>query len=343
MGYVRIDTRIYDYLNRGKVSRGKIMRNLSCEEMEWIDLLRKRGRELNALIVELITIRQLLRKMNEPKLFYISENLNRIMFSLKKQRDFAVALKNTIFSVEPYPQEIPLIKDFMTRVETRINYLRNSIIPENLELTPIKEYLEIMGVKDFTEDIYRRFGSRMNMYDANTERNDELEQYMMDILLTVHNRGLDDKYKERLSKYIEQEDKRLTQKKLEKKQEKLDKDISLAKDGMDAFQRMFHKGIRSLKGCSTIKMGWQSVEKKLDEYGRDAYVILCCYVFNGKCVYRYVGEDHDLTNTFFKAKAFKEGFEATDIMAELEKKYPEKVFDVVKLDYAIWEEESVYA
>ena len=97
---------------------------------------------------------------------------------------------------------------------------------------------------------------------------------------------------------------------------------------MDAFQRMFHKGIRSLKGCSTIKMGWQSVEKKLDEYGRDAYVILCCYVFNGKCVYRYVGEDHDLTNTFFKAKAFKEGQNCPNTQSACTKNKRQDLFPV---------------
>ena len=334
MGYAKMDTRIYGYLERAKTNRErKALRALSSDELEWINTIRKRTKDLNVLVMELITIRQLLRKMKEPKLFYITQNLNRIMFSVIKQRDFAVALKHTIATTEPLPYEIPLVKEFLTKVNTRISYLRNSVIPENLRLTPIQEYLEIVGAKDFSEDIYSRFGSGIGVFDANTDRNDELEQYMMDILLTVHEKGLDDCYRERLNSYIEQEEKRIQQKKIEAKQEKLEKDIALSKDGMDAFQRMFHKGIRTLKGSEKIHMGFWSIEQKISEYGRDAYFVLCCYVFQGRCIYRYVGEDNNLVTTFFKAKAFKDGFEASDVMAELEKQHPEKLFDAVKLDY----------
>lgn len=334
MGYVKFDTRLYGYLDRSNAKRDRPIRNMTSEELERSDILRKRIKDMAILITEMITIRNLLRTINEPKLFYIQNNINRIMFSVVHQRDFAKSLRRAFMTVQPMPYEEPLIKDFISRVATRIDFLRGTIIPENLLLTPIQEYLEIIGEKDFTADINAKFGNRTAMFDANTGKNDEIEHYAADILLTVHEHGLDDKYRERLNRYIEMENRREENKKQERKAEKDRRDMELMKDGMDAFQRMFNKGIRTLKGCETIKMGFWTIEKKISEYGRDGYVLLCVYVHNNKCVYRYGGEKNDLVPTFYQARIFKDGFEATDAMAEMEKKYPDRLFDVIRIDYS---------
>ena len=334
MGWVKFDNRLNDYLNRTKGKRERsFRRELNAEELEWLDKLRKRYKELNTLIAELIAIRCIIRAIREPGFFYITENLNRICFSLVKQRDFGQALRYAIMSEVPYEWEIPLIRNHITAVETRIRYLRETVIPGNLILTPVQEYLEIAGKKDLFLDIHDRFPDGYVLFDASSGKNDELEQYAMDILLTVHESGLEERYRERLRAYVEAEEARQKKQKEEKRLEKLEKDISLAKDGMYAFQRMFHKAVRTLKGCDKIKAGFQTVQRRLDEYGRDSYVVLCCYVFQSRCLYRYVGEGNTLVASFHKARIFKDGFEACEVMEKMEQAYPNKVFDVVKMDY----------
>ena len=330
MGYIPSYSPINDYLNRGKQFRDKVKRRLSADELEWINTIRVLNKEINVLIVEMITVREVLEAINEPKIFYVSQNFRRIIFSLIRQRDFMSALRHTIMSTIPKPEEIPDILNSLKKIRERIIFLRKTVIPENLQLTPIQEYVEIIGDQDFIDDIRRRFDNTFSMYEANTGKNEEIKTYAADILLTVHDKGLDDRYKARLQKYIEAEDNRIKKAKLEKQKAMEEKDILTAKYGMEDFREMFYEGLRTLNGNDKIMMSSTSVYAKIKN-GRNVFVILCCYTFHRKAIYRYVGMNNEIVKKFSSARIFKDKSEAYDVLSEMEKAYPSKIFDVTDL------------
>ena len=102
---------------------------------------------------------------------------------------------------------------------------------------------------------------------------------------------------------------------------------------MMSFHRTFNKGVSSLEGDERIKLAPGVIEKKIDQFGRNVYFVLCCYVWGGHFVYRYVGENDELVSFFSGARAFKDAAEAVEVKNRLAAQHPHKLFDTIKFSH----------
>ena len=331
MGYLRTadDTILRDYIKQGVTHKDRPIRDISGEELELFNKLRKGQKEMNALITEILVVIGVFRKIGKEELNYIIQNLHRIAMSLVKQRDFSVALKQTLMRNAPRPEEKAPLKAFANKIGTRVDFIRKTVLPGNWELTPVLEYLEITGSDDLFEDIYQRFGNRTEMYRANRGETDEIDQYAMDILLTVREHGLGERYKERLEAYAEREKLR----KEAEQQVKFEERQSLAQEGMVEFQQLLHKSVHDHISIKRIQINKDVVMERINKYGRNSWVVLCTYVRSGKCVYRYAGAENRMEAYFIHARIFTEESGAESAAETLRKRFPDRIFEAVQLDW----------
>ena len=328
------ERRSYDldgYLNLRKRDENQANRKLSSDDFAVLMELKNTQHEFNSLVTELIVIRRILELIGDSKLYPIICNLNRVIFSLMKQRDKGVVVKYTYSTVPPLPYEVGYVKKFITDARKRTTFIRNAIVPENLELTPIKEYLEVTGKNTLFQDIREKIGDHKAMFGATRE---QLDSYAGDILKIITEAGLMDSYKERLDAYNKRNEERARVIKEEKQREATAEKHEMAEQIMERYQYLFNRSMRTLGACEEIGIKTGSVAAKLDVHGRNSWMVIRCDICNRGPRFRYYTGRKTWEKSFCSSAVYKEEKEAEEIAEKYRQQNPDKVYDVVKLSYA---------
>lgn len=263
---------------------------------------------------------------------YVINNLNIMTGSLRKQRDFIVGLKMAFYSARPTDEEFIGIKYALSSAQKRIDYIRSIVLPINLSLTPLKEYLEICGKHELRDDFYEWFGDVKGIVES-TKNDDlaEFDRYVEHIINTLSKAGKAHIYEDRLHKYVQERSEAYVEGKKKQKELKQFIEYEQAVDEMMSFCRMFSRSVEFLESNRAIRMGAKAIKQKISKYGVNCFFVLCCYIYCGRRVYRYLGENGQLVKAFFEACVFESEVEATKAKDQARIVHPEKVFEVAGL------------
>ena len=330
------DTRCLDKLltkyNANKDRPDRPLSSLSEDETRLLMDLRTQIYEMNILLLEIIFINNMLKLRNIPQVYYLERNFWRMTGSVIRQRDKAIKLRYALTKIPLTPEEVTGFKQFHTNTNNRIKYLRETIIPENLAFTPVKEYLEITGEESFIKVIYNFFNNdRKAIYAAsqNSQNRDLLDH----VLKVVGDAGKLDASRERLEEYVRIDQARSEKIRMEARQEKIESDLYDSEAGLARFQRIFNNSIMNRDDCYDIRIKRSEIISRLMNGKANYYIILCSYMFHSKYMFRYVSSAGTLVPEFCRAALYKEEGEARAVMEQLQEKHPGRAFDVRKLVY----------
>ena len=316
------------YLEKGRNT--KTFRTMDDGEAFILDDIRRTLKAMNLLVTECIAICDVFNATGNKDIKYLENNMHRIINSVRGQRDFLAAIKLTFMSVKPEPSVYKEVKAFATSCKTRMKYLRDTVFPANIELTPIPDYLETRGYKTMREDMLSYFGS----YDQilNASKNGRIEEYAKTILRIVTETGRGNDYQERLTAYVQLDKARKAELEKEKKAEKYALIKKDSEAGLDRFCSKFYQCVLNLSGNDSIGVSAVTMQNKINVYGREACVILCSYPYGDHMMYRYVNSGHSGVKSFAGAHVF-EKTEADAVCRELSVKHPGRAYAVCSLSY----------
>lgn len=339
-GYERkkkMDIILREYLDRNKIVFTKDLTERARTQKENEILLETKHlwKQLGVLIIEMIMIRDALRRHGTRELRYITNNINRIIFSVVKQRRLvdAVALRFRYF--EPKDQETEAILELIKYTRERIERLKTKIIPENIELTFLKEYADIIGGMDaFNAEIRTVFYAKKDeLFDEKGNGRAPLYDYLDQIYSVVQEHEQIEHYKERLNNYLEIEQKRQNAIKEEKLKEKNEYEHNESSQGLMLFCQMFYKCLRGHQGENErigIKRG--TIVNMLIRHERKGFVILSCKLHpSSGFVYRYYGSNGYAVISLSQAKIFDTLEEANRTAEDLQNRYPASAYTVVDI------------
>ena len=294
---------INDYLDRSRaLSPLTTLREMSDVESGVLGAIDKQKKELSKLLMELITISQLLKRFTIQVVgtHYLVCNMENMSRSVRKQRDKLMLVRKFFLYVKPSANELMSIRVMIEEISKRIRHIRVHVVPGNLELTPIKEYMEIKGIKSFTDDIYAYYGSSKAVYEASI--NDQHVTYADMIFETVAKAGKLGGAAERLAGFVDSEKARVYKQRQENTAFKIRQKHDAATNGMTLFTQNLYR-------C----------------------VSLCCYELKGgHFVFRYINAEGG-QECFLKEAHIFSSDEAKEMVGSLGVKFPFKAYYICEL------------
>lgn len=334
MGLYRSTAKMEKWLTRFTSMSEHKLRKMDSADLELYQGISTTEKDFNILATELFCTMSILMKLNNEDLDYVVLNLRRIVNSILKQRNKMHLVKKALSSYRPEGEEVDDIRYFLKTCKDRVKFLRGTALPENLKLTPIAEYLEIIGKETLRQDLLERFRTGHALYAMNSGQDPEgLDNYVTEIIRTVKEAGKMNAYEERLGDYIRIADEHRRKRAEEKADQDLQEKLKIAQDEMLNFQRMFNNVSFHWKTYNRIKAGPITMSARINKYGRAGKLILCCYYCKGRVVYRYVNSNLVLCPQFGSAHIYKDEPEAVADMEKLKQEHPDKVFEVVELSH----------
>ena len=316
------------FLEKGRNT--KTFRAMDDGEVFILDDIRRTLKAMNLLITECIAICGVFNATGNKEIKYLENNMHRIINSVRGQRDFLAAVKLSFMSVKPEPGVYKEVKATATKCKTRMKYLRETVLPANIDLTPIPDYMEIRGYKTMREDMLSYFGTYEHIMNAS--KNGRIEEYAKNIFRIVTEAGRGNDFQVRLSEYVQMDKARKAKFNQEKQAEKNARIKRDSEAGLDRFCSKFYQCVLSLSGNDSIGVSALTMQKKIDAHGREACVILCSYPYGDHMMNRYVRADLGNGTTLASARVFEKG-EADTVYRELSAKNPEKAYAVCPLSY----------
>ena len=307
-------------------------RAITAEDLEVICLLRTRYQDMNVLIADVLTVSKVLKRLGDKRVFAITNNLFRIVNSLHRQRNLVYATLKCFKKLKPEAYEMGYIRDLCDAVAERVKFLREKILPENISLTPIAEYLEESGSVSLTDDVFKQVGNRQRLAELmrSGEHDEAIERYVAHILEVVERAGTGKRYEERVAKWYARSEKIRAAKEAEQELAQNERDLQLAEDGLRQFRQAFLSGVDKVEGRDDIGLPQQTLEKVILR-GRGKWVILRCEHKYGKLMKRYYTEKGDWNKRGFNAKAFAGEDECRQALGVLRRAEPWKAYDMVKI------------
>ncbi len=308
--------------------KSKPFRTLTPAEFETVATMSKLYREMNQLLTQLITIRTIITAINDKPLWTINGNICRIIHSVMKQRDKIHATKATFATSCPTPFEKAAIDALITSSEHRIEFLEKTIIPENLILTPIYDYLQVKQLT-FKEEIKTRFATQTALIDAMHDKN-TLTAYVTEIITTVTQTPHKDAYKARLNQYLHVRDmKDNTASDQYERQDIENRRIAILHDYMTNFQSAIYTAVASLHENLAIGIRDKGLRSFVNANGRKSPMLLCCYIYGDKPIYKYVTVDGKLTEHLTHRCSFNTKTQAEQVKTACSAQYPKRLFDII--------------
>lgn len=324
---MRLSDALDKFLSRSPKS-AKNLRQLTPTEFELITILSKLYRDMNTLLTQLITIRTLIYAMHDKQLYAIHVNICRIIESITKQRDKIYATKATFTMLCPSPFELKAIQDIITKTQTRLEFLEQTIIPENLLLTPIYDYLQIKSI-DFKTEIKSRFTTQQELIDA-MHNKDILSAYVTEILNITSQDQNESAYKERLNRYLHaREAKEHSLSEQYEQHDAENKRMNMLKDYMTNFQSAIYSSISSLRENIIIGIKDKGLRSFVNANGRTSPMLLCCYMNGDRPIYKYVTVDGKITEHLTYRCSFKDKTQAEQVKTTCSAQYPKRLFDII--------------
>lgn len=318
----------HEFLSRACAK--SVVRPLSQQEVGLVLSLRDTAKSMNICITELLLVKRVILKLQIRPLQWVCRNFDRIVNSLLRQRNLVCAARKAIMVEAPTAEEWTSIRKLQQSVENRLQYLRDIPIAENIRLTPLQDYIDLVGEDQFLPELRKAFPSAMEMYQA--QRNaEQLTRYADHILAIVREAGREDVYLERLSVYLERLDRRKQADMQEKLEEKIREARSESENGIMLMRELFSKGVRTLEGSPEIGLSSLAVKHHMHQGDRGRYCILCCGFYRDHLQFRYVRQDGVLLRGFGNVGLYQTYDEAQEAMKVLDGRYPDKAFAVAAL------------
>lgn len=283
---------------------------------------------INSTITRLVLLKKILVYYDCDWKEYgrIMHNIQGVIDSLKKTRNLGSTIASAVETSDPDKHQTDAINVFMRGVVRRVKYIKNQFVEANIELTPIKDYLDITGEESFFSALSSEFHSKDEMMD-----DEKIHAFADKITSVVAIAGKTGEYEPRLHKYNARIDKKIEAKRLASAKEKADrklKDKEEAGIALGRFIGSFHNAMSNISDNERFNLKKSVIYRRINEYGRDCYVVLATYVYSGKTYYRYLGKNA-LTSHFGGAKIFSEEKNALDAAKELAGTKPYYVVEAV--------------
>lgn len=317
-----------DFLKRSQKQYGKL-RQLDSDETDLCLDIRKVRKSANLCMTELLFVKETIKRTGISDLYYVVMNFERIIHSVYRQRNFMNALFAAVSTTKPSEEEKKAIKHSISDFYKRISYINEIPIPENIKLTPIQDYLDVVGAENFLEEIRAIMPTGKDIFESRT--NGSMDSIISNMMTTLKNEGKDELYKARLSEYTKMVHARREKEKEERSKERTAKAKNEAENGIGLFKEMFCRGIRNLKTEKSIHLEERSIRAHLNAGHRGKLCILCCGYRNGKIMYRYVLGDKSLGKFFTNVALYESIDDANREIASLINDYPDRAFEPIAI------------
>ena len=291
-----MNTVLHKYLDRAEKNR-PIERGLSSGDADIVIDLRLVRTKMRALMAECIAMKTILERVS-PDLKQIAGNMEVMCWSLNKQKELLGATILALKSTEPDQKERESIAYLVVSVKNRINWVRK-IINENITLTPVKEYLEIVGSSSLFQDLHSYFPDYKMFQNA-----ESIAEYAEHILSVVQVNGKDNEYAARLDTYLAARNHREDRVKKEKTQQKekaINDEHDVAERFLFAFSNRLHYCINSETEDPKIGYFLRSAQGKIIKLHGMAIVLRVAFI-KGQPRYTYLSGDGQWTSHFASAK-----------------------------------------
>lgn len=331
MGLYRSSYVLDKYIGKrgGQVDRP--VRDWTPAEFEIYMDLGELWHEFNILICEMLTTTRVLSIMGDKSLEPVTANLFKMTNSLTSQRNKSFAVRLAYATIKPEPNEETEVKAFATMCRTRIRFVESTPLEGNLMLTPIKDYMELTGVKEFRSCLYKFYGNRKAMAAACKKETTGIEDFAKHILETVRKGGRADSYKVRLENYTKMtRDKRGALPEAKKEEERRKRQAEL-KDGLIIFTNRFYRSVRDLKDDPVIGTTNIAIRHQIEQHGRNGYFIVRCSVYKGEYIYRYIRNNGVPSKSFYGARIYESEDEARKAAEALSAAGGNWAYDFIKL------------
>lgn len=317
------DKIVDDFIKRSKKQIDKL-RQQDSDEIDICMDIRRVNKSANLCMTELLFVKEVIKRFNYHDLYYVVMNFERIINSVHKQRNFMYALFCAISRTKPSEEEKNAIKSTISKFYKRIAFIHEVPIQENIKLTPIQEYLDIIGETNFMEEIREIMPTGKEIFESMT--NGSMDRLISSMLTTLKNEGKDELYKGRLSEYTKMIRERCEKEKEEREKERTANAKSEAENGIGLFIELFCRGIRNLKTETSIHLTERSIREHLNAGHRGKFCILCCGYRNGKIMYRYVANGQNIVPRFGNVSLYESIDDANREIASLINAYPDRAF-----------------
>lgn len=317
-----------DFLKRSQKQYGKL-RQLDSDETDLCLDIRKVRKSANLCMTELLFVKETIKRIDISDLYYVVMNFERIIHSVYRQRNFMNALFAAVSTTKPSEEEKKAIKHSISDFYKRISYINEIPIPENIRLTPIQDYMDIIGAKSFLEEIRTLMPTGKDVFEARA--NGSMDNLISKMMTTLKNEGKDEIYKGRLFEYTQIIRERAKKEREERAKERSEEAKKEAENGIGLFKELFCRGIRNLKTEKSIHLEERSIRKHINAGHRGKLCILCCGYRNGKIMYRYVLGDKSLGRFFTNVALYESIDDANREIASLNNDYPDRVFEPIAI------------
>lgn len=322
------DKIVNDFLTRSQKQIGNL-RQLDSDEINICMDLRRVKKSANVCMTELCFVKEVIKRLNINDIYYVVMNFERIIHSVYRQRNFMHALFCAISQTKPSEEEKNAIKSSISKFYKRIAFINEVPIQENIKLTPIQDYLDIVGATNFMEEIREIMPTGKEIFESIT--NGSMDSIISNMMTTLKNEGKDELYKARLAEYTKMVRVRHEKEKEERSKERTAKAKNEAENGIGLFKELFCRGIRNLKTEKLIHLEERTIRVHVNAGHRGKFCILCCGYKNGKIIYRYVLDDQRLGKFFANVSLYETINDANEAITSLLRVYPDKAFTPIAI------------
>lgn len=314
---------------RKAFAKERELRKLTPDEFGVVVELREIKKAANLCLTEMCFTKEVIFRLRIYDLMWVKNNFERMIHSLTKQRDLIRAVSKAYSGLKPEEKELKAIQKLISDVKKRIAYINAVPIPENIQLTPIQDYLDLIGGKSFVDEVKTAFPAAKDLFES--RENGQMDDYISEMMDTLENAGKAEAYKERLAAYTKRAKERIEKDKAEKETEKKAVALNESINGIDLFREQFFKGIRTLQGSSRINLSATAVNSQLKRGNRGKFCILCCKFTQGKLRFRYMLANGNDSPSFQNVGLYKDLEEAVTAMSGFQKMYPDRAFEAVRI------------
>ena len=324
------DLQIERYLTRAQAREDRTVRKMNPEECTIVFEYREIEKAINLCATEMIFTKTFIYRMNINDLMYVANNFGRIISSLLKQKSLIKAIRAAFTYCKPDEDERKAIERVLKEIRERIDFLNKIPVPENIRLTPIQDYMDLLGADTFIREIKTVFPTSKDLYQA--QKNGDIDEYVSGMMDTLKQAGKEEAYKERLAVYVNMIQKRKEKAEAEKEAERLAVSVSESKNGIDLFRELFFKGIRNIQTVEKIGLSKSAIAHHLIHGHRGKFCILCCGLGrNGQLIYRYMKKSGEASKSFQGCALYNDLPEAEEALKGFQKIYPDRAFTAVAI------------
>ena len=314
---------------RKALAKERDLRKLTPDEFGVVVELREIKKAANRCITEMCFTKEVIFRLRIYDLMWVKNNFDRMVHSLTKQCDLIKAVSKAYSGLKPEEKELKAIQKLISDVKKRIAYINAVPIPENIRLTPIQDYIDIIGGDNFINEVKTVFPMGKDLYES--QRNGRMERYINEMMEVLEKSGKAEAYKERLGAYIEIAKKKKEALEREKAIEKQAYAFNESQNGIMLFREQFFKGIRTLNGNAKIGLSDSAINYHLNQGHRGKFCILCCKFSRNKLQYKYMKANGTFSPSFQNCGLYDTFQDAASVLSGYVRLYPDMAFEAVAI------------